>query len=506
MSYICPVRVSQLQFQTNMLILIVSFLLFLTPSISPSQIATIPDCKKVCSHMYEFKQPNFTMSIWNVNCQDMVCVLKSKRYSKYQIPKKPADEHMVHTTPIVDFDLRLLKLTGVNFKEDTVDIGLWVGMEWEDPNLSMCNCKDEESEYEVDMDLEGKIWMPDMALYSWKKIERMNILSPNKQFLVQKRNDTIKIYFSVDLRSTVMCPFNPTFYPYDRNICYVRIGSYSHNSAMLQFRRHSFSYANIIYKDIKVYPRALCNEEAWVGVEKDGSLKTMDDSLLDGFKIILNREGKTMKDMYVFTMHLFLITAGLASLLPSHPPEGLEVDKSGPIIEVVISSYYILFDLITQTPIDNLGKNMLIEFVRISNNFVYSTVVIYFSILYVRRFGKSTFQVARYVFKYVVSGFSRVGSCVRGEVNEVVKSEENRDIEEDNEGIRRGDKAESVIDIICYIANKTYFMVLVLVYWGFSNQYWLKNEMMAISIMHHNRATGDTCTCTQKCQESHGGH
>ena len=94
MSYICPVRVSQLQFQINMLILTVSFLLFLTPSISPSQIATIPDCKKVCSHMYEFKQPNFTMSIWNVNCQDMVCVLKSKRYSKYQIPKKPADEHL----------------------------------------------------------------------------------------------------------------------------------------------------------------------------------------------------------------------------------------------------------------------------------------------------------------------------------------------------------------------------------------------------------------------------
>ena len=173
---------------------------------------------------------------------------------------------------------------------------------------------------------------------------------------------------------------------------------------------------------------------------------------------------------------------------------------------MVISSYYILFDLISQTPIDNLGKNMLIEFVRISNNFVYSTVIIYFSILYVRRFGKSTFQVAGYVFRYVVSGFSRVGSCVRGEVSEVVESEGNRDIEEDDEGIRRGDKAESVIDIICYIANKTYFMVLVLVYWGFSNHYWLKNEMMAISIMHHNRATGDICTCTQKCQESHGGH
>jgi hypothetical protein len=63
--------------------------------------------------------------------------------------------------PKVYFDLKLLKLTGVNFNEDSLDIGLWVGMEWEDMNLSMCNCRNVEEEYQVEMDLEADIWVPD---------------------------------------------------------------------------------------------------------------------------------------------------------------------------------------------------------------------------------------------------------------------------------------------------------------------------------------------------------
>ena len=465
---------------------------FLIPNSFTSPIITVPGCKKVCSHLSTFKEPTFTMSIWTIICQDLVCVIKSKGYSRHEIPRNMSDKE----TPKVFFDLKLLKLTGVNFNEDSLDIGLWVGMEWEDMNLSMCNCRNEEQEYQVDMDLEADIWVPDLAFYSWKKIERVSILTPNKQFLVQKRNGKILIYFSMDLRSTVMCPFKATHYPFDRNLCYVRVGSYSHSDQMLKFVRNSFSSSNIIYKDMKVYPKALCNEEA--GFDSDGK---QEEGTLDGFKIIFNREGRTMKTMYIFTMNLFLITAGLASLLPSNPIAGVNVDKSGPIIEVVISSYYILFDLLSQTPIDNLGQNMLVGFVSKSNYFVYSTVIIYFTMLYIRRFGKMTFHLSVAGVRFIVKGWGRVVMRIRGEV---VVREEDRDVEDDV--IVEEDEDDKVIDMICYVINKTYFMVLMLAYWGFSNHYWLKQEIVAISNMHHNRMTGETCTCEQECSNGHGGH
>ena len=45
-------------------------------------------------------------------------------------------------------------MTGVNINEDSLNIGQWVGMEWEDMNLSMCNCRDDEYQ---DMDFEALI-------------------------------------------------------------------------------------------------------------------------------------------------------------------------------------------------------------------------------------------------------------------------------------------------------------------------------------------------------------
>ena len=46
-------------------------------------------------------------------------------------------------------------------------------------------------------------------------------------------------------------------------------------------------------------------------------------------------------------------------MLPNNHITGVNVAKSEPIIEVGISSYYILFDLLSKTPIDNIGQNML---------------------------------------------------------------------------------------------------------------------------------------------------
>ena len=491
-----------------------------------STFPSLPVCEKVCQQFSISKQPRFSFSIWTVLCQEEMCVTKSKAYSRFEIPRNLTNRH--HQAAIVRVDLKLLKLTGINFDEDSLDIGLWVGMEWEDMNLSVCDCSDQ-NRTQIDMDLEGEVWLPDLAIFSWKKLERVTILTPEKQFLVQKRKGTVMVYFSVDLRTTVMCPFNPSWYPFDRNLCYVRVGSYSHTDEMIQFVRNSFSSKKIIYKDIKVFPKALCEEES--GLHAGDS--TTEWGTLDGFKIILNREGVAMKMMYTFTMNVFVITASLASLLPSKPQAGLEVDKSAPLIEAAISSYYVLFDLLSQTPLNSTGDNMMVEFVRSSNYFVYLSMVIYFGMLFYRRFGKMTAQLGRAAWQLLVGVWGKVVS-VRGKREMDVVSDEGRDVEEVvEEGDRNRDRVDEeevvneegkdveededavnddvlsqedagYVNMVCYFVNKGSFLVLLLVYWGFSNSFWLWKEMEAMSMQHHNRVTSGACMCTQQCVE--GGH
>jgi hypothetical protein len=61
---------------------------------------------------------------------------------------------------------------------------------------------------------------------------------------------------------------------------------------------------------------------------------------------------------------------------------------------------------------------MLVGFVSKSNYFVYSTVVIYFTMLYTRRFGKMTFNLSVAGVRFMVKGLNRVGMRIRGEVVE----------------------------------------------------------------------------------------
>ena len=130
-----------------------------------------------------------------------------------------------------------------------------------------------------------------------------------------------------------MCSFEPARFPFDRNTCYVMVGSYSHNKMMLMmllFKRHTIVPKNID-RDFDISVRALCKEEAWN--DKYGKVH-------DGFKCVLVKDGNERNDIYALIMHLFLILTGLAIELPGNPGN-MEIDPSEPFIGVAISAYNI---------------------------------------------------------------------------------------------------------------------------------------------------------------------
>jgi len=478
--------------------------LFLMPSTSSSVSVHAPDCQDVCQHFLLERKPSFKIFMWKVTCQEGMCLVMSNDYSKDVMPEGEGD----HKTLNVLFDLKLLKLTGANFDEDSLDLGLWVGMEWKDKDLSICDCTGL-NRSETDMNLEGQVWIPDMAIFTAKAIDRLILLAPENQFHLKKlEGGGVQFYFSLDVRSTVVCPFNNTWYPFDRNLCYVRFGSFSHSSNSVKFSRRHFDTRNIIYKDIQIHPKALCQEEAGIFEAEDHH----PGDTLDGFKIIMNRRGTAMKNTYTFTCVMFVLTAAFTTLLPTNPAEGLQVDKSGALVEACIVSYYILYDLLSQGPLDRYGRNMLINFVTTSNTFVYSSGVIYFLTLFIGRFGKMTYlligrcsKMTSWLVMFICrrkSGTDR-GS---GEVEVVTEGElsenDRRHVEEEH--LTSGDEYNRA-HLVCYIVSKLFFPLVMLSYWGFSNHFWLKQEMAAMSKEYHNRDIIGSCTCNQQCLQA-GGH
>ena len=113
------------------------------------------------------------MSFWNVVCQDKVCVVKSEKYLKYEVPKS----QIVKSTT-VHFDKDLLNDIQIYFKEDTMCIALRFGMCSEDAGLDICNCRDDEEYFNIHINSEGQIWIPDVTMYSLKGVERLKILKP----------------------------------------------------------------------------------------------------------------------------------------------------------------------------------------------------------------------------------------------------------------------------------------------------------------------------------------
>ena len=119
-------------------------------------------------------------------------------------------------------------------------------------------------------------------MYKLKKVERVKVFQPTGHFLVEKWNNTTMVHFSMDLRATLICSFEPASFPFDRNMCYVRVGSYSHNKMMLLFKRNTIIAKDLNLRDFNISVKALCKEDA--RNEKYGEI-------LDGFKLVLVREG-----------------------------------------------------------------------------------------------------------------------------------------------------------------------------------------------------------------------
>ena len=289
-----------------------------------------PECQDVCARLQVAPKPFFAFNIWNVTCQNQMCIVKTRWYSTMVIPSKQPENFTVK------FDIHVSDMEGIDI-ETHPQIHFWVGFLWRDENIRMCDCSGL-GRRETPMDLQYEVWLPDLYFQGQSFIGRIGFYSGYSQMLIHRPSDTdseeLLVFWGVHARSAVGCPPRETsVFPFDRKICMFRPVFINPSDKVIIWKRNQISSDEIEVDGFKVTVRKLCREEAECDPDSDGHCRD-----LDGFKLFIERDQSTHK-MNEYFRYLGQIPAFLALfilLLPTNCPKHHGVDRYEAIMEVVL--------------------------------------------------------------------------------------------------------------------------------------------------------------------------
>ena len=133
-----------------------------------------------------------------------------------------------------------------------------VKMAWSDPHLDICSCHHETASHEgtrmmVSGDMEDTIWVPDLTIWDHLSFEREEGLTYEKlnKIYVKNQHEGVQVDMTFDMKAVTHCHFNTSFYPFDRNMCKVQLGSYNNKDDKIQFmmEENGLKSFGLIYSD-----------------------------------------------------------------------------------------------------------------------------------------------------------------------------------------------------------------------------------------------------------------
>jgi len=291
-------------------------------------------------------------------CADEMCLVLPPRYQALEVPSIAGQ--------LVAWDAKLLKVTGVDLHRDKIDLGVFVRLRWTDPDLALCDCSGG-SRTDAKMDVVEEVWTPDFVV---KERVSMTRQGPLDMQLVAGAGGGVALTLALEFRLTVKCRLEAKFYPFDRHACPVRLKSLTHDHGAVTFVRGDIGSRHIRYKDIKVSVLELCEEEA---------------RGLDGFKLVLEREGVAMQKMYGFVKAICLVVATFATQLPVFWRHGGMQDLSAGLVEAAVVMFYFLFDLTFKSAPTSEGVDSVVEGFAFGNDLVNVYGVYLLLVLLLRR-------------------------------------------------------------------------------------------------------------------------
>ena len=335
-----------------------------------------------------------------VNCYGKICVVTPYNYNKFEVPqpwRKPVtgSSHKYEdfvckdtgTASVLEvgteFDITGVK--GIDVEHGFIEVQMYVAMKWSDPELGVCVCEGgraSEGVYKLGSNLEEDIWVPDMVVWHYKEFKRENGLVRLNEMEVKVHDHcSAELRFAFDFRVKMRCSMNVDWYPYDQNICHVKLGSYSHASEDVIFRegeetsQHTFMHNS--YKDYKFKVLPLCeHSKEEIVTQFGGEIAVF---RVAGFSLAIARKSGRILMEYTIVLSILVMVAILSSCLP------LESGRAGLVAGTSLSVIFVLVLISDYTPQGEGGMNMILMYSMWCLGFIFLSNLEYYALMAIIR-------------------------------------------------------------------------------------------------------------------------
>ena len=224
-------------------------------------------------------------------------------------------------------------------------------------------------------DIWDRIWIPDFTVWETRTFERELGITAEKlmKISMQKEKEVhgvspgVHVDMEFDMKADVNCHFNTTWYPYDKNICLVQMGSYSHPEHVIYFVTDEINKLSLkeTYKEymISLYP--LLGKDGIIHYHK---MKYR----YGGFKVLMARMPEKVEYQYTVAMSVNVMLALGSTLIPAQKEEGITIDDRTNLLSGSLISAVLVFQFaVKNSPSSNeLTLTPLIKYIAVSLVFI----------------------------------------------------------------------------------------------------------------------------------------
>ena len=183
-----------------------------------SKEAMLPTCKEIC----EDKRWTGTNATAQRKCLGGNCLYLADHYDKFAIPDLSIDDaHELYMSATI------FTIANIDIEEGSVEVEMRLRMHWLDNRMRACKCDDRGNRKGIHLSeaVEKDIWLPDLILVNDLHTEyELDAAVTGGIFLVS-HDLGVGVYYDIRLDAAISCDFDLTWYPFDKNICLLRLAS-----------------------------------------------------------------------------------------------------------------------------------------------------------------------------------------------------------------------------------------------------------------------------------------
>ncbi len=136
-----------------------------------------------------------------------------------------SDPPREYETTVVKLGIYINMFHGINEKTQEFSISFYLRQFWSDPRLRFDHIRSAPSKINLGQDSWNKLWIPDIFFPNLKNGEYVDITVSNRLMQLHVTGD---IFYVAAMKAIFTCPMKFHNYPFDTQLCTIRLQSFSH--------------------------------------------------------------------------------------------------------------------------------------------------------------------------------------------------------------------------------------------------------------------------------------